>query len=105
MHEMNILICYMHESELRMQSYEAMNRSTWIWNFEDLEEKQPPDLGFTIHGTRTEVAALLAGEARRRRWPRWPDLEVAERGAGPGGDGGRGRGGRSRAERRGCRRC
>ena len=33
---MNILICYMHESELRMQSYEAMNRSTWIWNFGDL---------------------------------------------------------------------
>ena len=33
---MNILICYMHESELQMQSYEAMNRSTWIWNFGDL---------------------------------------------------------------------
>ena len=36
--EMNILICYMHESEPRMQSYEAMNKSTWIWNFWDLEE-------------------------------------------------------------------
>ena len=30
--EMNILICYMHESELRMQSYEAMNMSTWTEN-------------------------------------------------------------------------
>ena len=28
--EMNILICYMHESELRMQSYEAMNMSKKI---------------------------------------------------------------------------
>ena len=28
--ETNILICYMHESELRMQSYEAMNMSIWI---------------------------------------------------------------------------
>ena len=35
---MNILICYMHESELRMQSYEAMNMSTWIWEIRDLEE-------------------------------------------------------------------
>ena len=40
--ELNILICYMHESELRMQSYEAMNKSTWIWNFWDLEEKSTP---------------------------------------------------------------
>ena len=36
--EMNILICYMHESELRMQSYEAMNRSIWIWKIGDLDE-------------------------------------------------------------------
>ena len=38
---MNILICYMHESEQQMQSYEAMNMSTWIWNFWDLEEIRP----------------------------------------------------------------
>ena len=31
-----------------MQSYEAMNMSTWIWNFWDLEEKV--NLGFTVHG-------------------------------------------------------
>ena len=30
--EMNILICYMHESELRMQSYGMMNMG--IWNME-----------------------------------------------------------------------
>ena len=28
--EMNILICYMHESELRMQSYGARKKGTWI---------------------------------------------------------------------------
>ena len=37
--EMNILICYMHESELRMQSYGVMNMHTWIWDLEDLVEK------------------------------------------------------------------
>ena len=42
--EMNILICYMHESELRMQSYGAPNRGTWIYEFQDLEEKQPPQI-------------------------------------------------------------
>ena len=42
--EMNILICYMHESELRMKSYEAANMSTWICEFQDLEEKQPPQI-------------------------------------------------------------
>ena len=31
--EMNILTCYMHESELWMQSYEAMNMGTWIGDF------------------------------------------------------------------------
>ena len=36
--EMNILICYMHESELRMQSYGAMNRGTWTENIRDLDE-------------------------------------------------------------------
>ena len=36
--EMNILICYMHESELQMQSYGAMNMSIWIWENGDLEE-------------------------------------------------------------------
>ena len=41
--EMNILICYMHESELRMQSYGAVNMSTWTENIRDLVEKnQPP---------------------------------------------------------------
>ena len=30
--EANILICYMHESELRMQSYDTMNMC--IWNVE-----------------------------------------------------------------------
>ena len=28
--EMNILIWYMHESELRMQSYGARKKGTWI---------------------------------------------------------------------------
>ena len=36
--EMNILICYMHEAELRMQSYGAVNMSTWTENSEDLAE-------------------------------------------------------------------
>ena len=31
--EMNILICYMHELDLRMQSYGATNMSTWTENF------------------------------------------------------------------------
>ena len=31
--EMNILICYMYESELRMQSYDAKNMGTWIGDF------------------------------------------------------------------------
>ena len=38
--EMNILICYMPESELRMQRYEAMNMSTWARKSGDLEEKK-----------------------------------------------------------------
>ena len=42
--EMNILICYMHESELRMQSYEAMNRSIWICENRDLEQKNNPEI-------------------------------------------------------------
>ena len=45
--EMNILICYMHESELRMQSYGATNMSAWTEKSEDLDEKKSPrDLGF-----------------------------------------------------------
>ena len=36
--EMNILVCYMHESELRMQSYEAMNMSIWDKQLKDLVE-------------------------------------------------------------------
>ena len=60
----------MYESELLMQSYEAMNKSTWIWNFWDLEEKQPPDLGFTVHriwigARRSRTAGALAGAAGR----------------------------------------
>ena len=32
--EMNILICYVHESKLQMQSYDAMKMG--IWNMEIL---------------------------------------------------------------------
>ena len=39
--EMNILICYMHESELRMQSYGAANKGTWTENIRDLEKNNP----------------------------------------------------------------
>ena len=39
---MNILICYMPKTELRMRRYDTMNRSIWIWDFWDLEEKPPP---------------------------------------------------------------
>ena len=41
--EMNILICYMHESELRMQSYGASNMGIWTKNIRDLVEKTTPD--------------------------------------------------------------
>ena len=37
---MNILICYMHESELRMQSYGAANMGIWSKNSEDLVKKK-----------------------------------------------------------------
>ena len=36
--EMNILVCYMPEMELRMQSYGTMNKGIWIWKNGDLEE-------------------------------------------------------------------
>ncbi len=39
--EMNILVCYMHESELRMQSYGASNRVTWTENLMTWRKKQP----------------------------------------------------------------
>ena len=51
--EVNILICYMRESELRMQSYGVMNMCTWTENIWDLDEF---DLGFSYldlaHGNR-----------------------------------------------------
>ena len=40
---MNILICYMHESELQMQSYDAKNKGTWIRDSRDLDELIPPE--------------------------------------------------------------
>ena len=42
--EVSILICYMYESELRMQSYGAANMGIWTKNSEDLGKIQPPDL-------------------------------------------------------------
>ena len=68
--ELNILICYMHESELRMQSYGAMNMSTWIGIFRDLDEKQPPVYGFQICTLPEAFARVLAGTApcSGRRW-------------------------------------
>ena len=42
--EMNILICYMHESELRMQSYDAMNMGKWIWESRGLSEIKHPSV-------------------------------------------------------------
>ena len=47
---MNILICYMHESEPRMQSYDAMNRGTWIWEFRGLRRNLYPVQ--KVNGTR-----------------------------------------------------
>ena len=38
--ESNISICYMHESELRMQSYGAANVGIWSKNSEDLVKKK-----------------------------------------------------------------
>ena len=58
--EINILICYMHESELRMQSYGAGNISTWICNSWDLEEKS------------TREKSQL-GTWKPRRWRGSPD--------------------------------
>ena len=66
---MNILICYMHESELRMQSYEAMNMSIWI---RVSREKVNPRRYFQIwiQCTETEVRRNL----RRRRAGRRREL-------------------------------
>ena len=61
--------------------------------FRDLEEKQPPDLGFTVHGTQTEVAALLAGEDEDGSGP---GLGVEEETAGVVAGAGSGRGGAAR---------
>ena len=41
--EMNILICYMHESDVRMRSCDAMNIGIWIWESRDLVEIIPPE--------------------------------------------------------------
>ena len=54
---MNILVCYMPKTDLRIQSYGTMNMGIWIWEFRGLSEIIPPetDLGF---------------RARRSRWGR-----------------------------------
>ena len=62
--EVNILICYMHESELRMQSYGAMNRGTWTENSEDLDEF---DLGFVPDLDRHANRGAPVRQRRLRR--------------------------------------
>ena len=42
--EMNILICYMPKSELRMQSYGAANMSIWTKKYPGLGEKKLPQI-------------------------------------------------------------
>ena len=63
---MNILICYMPKTELRMRRYKAMNRSIWTRKFRGLRKKT----------TRSRVArrANRGGGARTlaRRWRRAP---------------------------------
>ena len=39
--ETNILICYTHEAELRMQSYDAMKMPKKYWNLGDLVKFYP----------------------------------------------------------------
>ena len=69
---MNILICYMPESELLMQSYGATNMSTWTENIRDLEKIQPPRSRVTIHAREPRTPA-------RRRWLRELESEAARR--------------------------
>ena len=77
---MNILICYMHESKLRMQSYGAMNMSKWIWNFWDLDEFH---LGF--HCSRIWIGREIRCLPEKRVSPEWREgrpEEVERRGGG-----------------------
>ena len=55
---MNILICYTPKTELRMQCYEAMNMSTWIWKFGDLVKIYPAE---KVNGRRGYPGRSSAG--------------------------------------------
>ena len=61
---MNILICYMHESELRMQSYGATNMSTWTENNQGLGRNFTTGSRVDF-GTEVEDRQDLAGVRRR----------------------------------------
>ena len=61
--EMNILICYMHELELRMQSYNAINMSTWIWDSWDLVKIIPSE---KVKPGRRRAGRADPGQARAR---------------------------------------
>ena len=85
---MNILICYMHESELRLQSYEAMNKGTWARKNRGLRRNLPrADLGFDParepRRTPVNTVALASSterwEARTNLEPRAPDLDLRSR--------------------------
>ena len=79
-----------------MQSYEAMNMSTWIWNFWDLEEKKPlRDRSRVSAGTRPKASPAsslgsdeLDGAAGRRGGGR-PGLSRSNLAAGRRGSAGR----------------
>ena len=83
------MIYYMHQSELRMQSYEASNRATWICNLRDLvefylREKSTRDEVVRDDEIRDKGAVWIAGlvdliesSGSRRSMPektteRWP---------------------------------
>ena len=76
---MNILICYMHESELQTQSYGVMNMSTWTENIRDLEKIQPPRSRVTVHAREPRTPA------RRRRLRRARRKAAGRRGRGGSG--------------------
>ena len=67
--ETNILICYTHESELRMQSYDAMKMPKKYWNLGGLSEIL--DLSGKVNGTEgsgTTRSGTRGGAWFNSRW-------------------------------------
>ena len=88
--EINILICYMHESELRMQNYGATNRGTWTGISRTLREKITPRSRVARKPRRRKISPEQCSPARSS--PEFvADVAGVERrgraGAGSGGGG------------------